>query len=138
MSSLVAVADAGALIALTLKDDIHHHKAKIISTSLLKKGVNIIFPITVFPETITFLKRAVNQPGKAHLVNRQLQQGVFHIEYIDEEILKLAATYFNKASSKKNTFFDAIVAACAEKLGAESIFSFDNWYPKLGFKLAGE
>ena len=138
MSSLVVVADADALIALILEDDIHHNKAKIISTSLSEKGANIIFPVTVFPETITFLKRAVNQSDKAHIINRQLQSGAFIVEYIDEQILKLATFYFNKANSKKNTFFDAIVAATAQKLEADAIFSFDNWYPKLGFKLAGE
>ncbi len=34
--------------------------------------------------------------------------------------------------------FDAVVAACAEKLEADVIFSFDDWYQKLGFKLAEE
>lgn len=40
-----------------------------------------------------------------------------------------------KNGSKKNTFFDAIVAATAENLGTDAIFSFDDWYPKLGFRL---
>ncbi|MDP3732992.1 MAG: hypothetical protein Q8Q91_00480 [Candidatus Daviesbacteria bacterium] len=43
--------------------------------------------------------------------------------------------HHRKAVSKHNTFFDAIVAATAEKLNADGIFSFDSWYPKLGFKL---
>lgn len=133
----LVVADTDALIALTLEEDVHHHKAKMISSNLLEKRVDIIFPITVFPETITFLKRAVNQSEQAHNLNRQLQSGAFHIAYIDEQILKLATLYFSEANSKKNTFFDAIVAATAESLEAESIFSFDDWYPKLGFKLAG-
>lgn len=136
VSSSVCIADTDALIALSLEDDIHHNKAKIISTNLLAKGVNIIFPVTVFPETITFLKRAVNQPQIAHRINTQLQAGVFTVEYIDEQILKLATKYFEQANSKKNTFFDALVAATAEKLKADTIFSFDEWYTKLGFKLA--
>lgn len=49
--------------------------------------------------------------------------------------MKRAYEIFDKAKSKQNTFFDAIVAATAKKLGAECIFSFDGWYPKLGLKL---
>lgn len=138
MGNSVVVADTDALIALQLKEDIHHEKAKRISASLLERRVSVIFPVTVFPETITFLRRAVNQTEKAHQVSQQLKAGIFTVEYIDERILQLATDYFDKADSKKNTFFDAIVAATAKKLEAEIIFSFDNWYPKLGFKLASD
>lgn len=133
----IVVADADALVALSLEEDPHYHKAVNITKMLVKQGLTIIYPVTVFPETITFLKRALNQSQKAHALNKQLQAGLFNIQYIDTSILKLASFYFDSASSKKNTFFDAIVAATAESLEAESIFSFDDWYPKLGFKLAG-
>jgi predicted nucleic acid-binding protein len=136
MTGLV-VADADALVALSLEDDPHHDKAVKISKTLLKQNVTIIYPVTVFPETITFLKRALNQSQKAHAINKSLQAGMFNISYSDANILKLATEYFDKANSKKNTFFDAIVAATAKSLEADLIFSFDDWYPKLGFKLAG-
>lgn len=65
--------------------------------------------------------------------------GAFQVEYISADIMKKAAEIFDaKAISKQNTLFDAIVAATAEKLEADAIFSFDDWYPKLGFKLASE
>ncbi len=137
MSNLVSVADADALIALTLEKDPNHEQAVSIGTKFLEKGVTVVFPVTVFPEAITSLKRAANQPEKAQLINKQLQQGAFHIEYLDEEILQYASRIFDYADSKQNTFFDAIVAATAKKLSADSIFSFDKWYPKLGYKLAG-
>lgn len=136
VSRSICVADTDALIALTLADDIHHKRASNISKYLLAKGVTVIFPVTVFPETITFLKRAVNQPQKAHEINTQLQNGIYAVEYINQEILQLATEYFEHANSKKNTFFDAIVAATAKSLKADVIFSFDKWYEKLGFTLA--
>lgn len=132
------VADADVLIALSLEKDPHHNKAVAIHHTLIQQEATIVFPVTVFPEAVTTLKRAFNQPEKAHAINKQLQEGIFNIEFIDASILKLATDYFEKAISKKNTFFDAIVAATAKKLEAELIFSFDDWYPKLGFKLAGE
>lgn len=134
--SKVVVADSDALIALSLENDPHHQKAVALSTKFLKQGTTVIFPITVFPEAITTLKRAFNQPEKAHLINKQLQQGAFQVEFIDQETMNLACQIFAKTISKQNTLFDAIVAATAKKLGAEVIFSFDDWYPKLGFKIS--
>lgn len=135
MSNIV-VADADALIALSLEEDPHHNKAVAINHKLIQQEVTIVFPVTVFPEVITTLKRAFNQPEKAHVINRQYLAGTFQIEYINADIMKKAAEIFDKkAVSKQNTLFDAIVAATAEKLEADSIFSFDDWYPKLGFKL---
>ena len=139
MANSIVVADADALIALALENDPNHKRAQKIAEFLRRKLVTVIFPVTVFPEAITSLKRAARQPKKAHLINRQYLAGAFHVEYISEEIMKKAAEIFDqKANSKQNTLFDAVVAATSEKLNADGIFSFDNWYPKLGFNLVGE
>lgn len=136
MSNPLVVADADALIALALENDPNHKRAQQIAHSLRDQLTTIIFPVTVFPEAITSLKRAANQPDKAHLINRQYLAGAFQVEYLSPDIMKKAAEIFDKkAVSKQNTLFDAIVAATAEKLETHVIFSFDNWYPKLGFKL---
>lgn len=136
---MTVVADADILIALSLENDPHHHKAVAINHQLIAQEAIIIFPVTVFPEAITTLKRAFNQSEKAHAINKEYLAGVFRTEYISEEIMRRAAEIFDqKAVSKQNTLFDTIVAATAEKLGAEVILSFDNWYSKLGFKLAQE
>lgn len=138
MSDAIVVADADALIALTLENDPNHKRAQQIAESLRKRLVTVIFPVTVFPEAITSLKRAANQPEKAHLINRQYLAGVFQVEYISEDIMKKAAEIFDSAISKQNSLFDAIVAATAQTLKADAVFSFDDWYPKLGLKLAEE
>lgn len=131
----IVIADTDALLALTLENDVHHEKAVASATLLAQQGATVIFPVTVFPEAITTLKRAFNQPEKAHLINKQYQEGVFHVEYITPDIMLRASTIFATTMSKQNTLFDAIVAATAEKLHADAIFSFDDWYPKLGFQL---
>lgn len=139
MNNAIVIGDADALIALTLENDPNHKQAQQIAKSLRAKLATVIFPVTVFPEAITSLKRAANQPEKAHLINRQYLAGAFQIEYISEDIMKNAAEIFERlAISKQNTLFDAIVAATAEKLNADTVFSFDDWYPKLGLKLAAE
>ena len=118
MSNLIVVADADALIALALEKDPNHKNAVAISKMLFARGVTVIFPVTVFPEAITSLRRAANQPEKARIINKQLQQGAFRIEYIDDQILLKAAQIFESAFSKQNTFFDAKIgrASCRERV----------------------
>lgn len=134
----IAVGDADGLIALALPIHPNHNLAVAGTVAFVKEGIEVIFPSTVFPEAITSLKRAANQPEKAHLLSKQFAQGAFNVTYVDQEIMERACEIFDNARSKQNTFFDAIVAATAEKLGAEYIFSFDNWYPKLGHNLFTE
>lgn len=136
MTDKIAIVDADALIALVLEKDSNYKKAISVASKLSEDNVELIFPSTVFPEAITSLTRALNQPQKAHLLNKKIQEGIFNIEYIDQTILNRASKIFENSKSKKNTMFDAIVAATAEELGTKTIFSFDNWYQKLGFKLA--
>src|SRR5579864_9355753 len=126
--SNIAVGDADGLISLALSHDSNHNVAVAGTAAFAKQGIEVIFPLTVFPEAITSLKRAANQPEKAHLLARQFAQRAFNVAYIDQDIMKRACEIFETAKSKQNTFFDAIVAATAENLGAEYIFSFDGWY----------
>lgn len=134
--SKIAVGDADSLIALAYQDDANHLKAKKVGEWLLSEGYEIVYPNTAILEAITSLKRALNLPDKAELINRQYQQGAFTVEYIGEEIQRGASQRFGKGGSKKNTIFDAVVAETAVWLKADYIFSFDSWYPKEGFKLA--
>lgn len=133
--SKIAVGDADGIISLALDFDPNHGLAVAGTAAFADRGIEVIFPSTVFPEAITSLKRAANQPKKANLLARQFRQGAFNVAYVDQGIMNRACEIFDKTSSKQNTFFDAIVAATAEDLGAEYIFSFDGWYPKLGHKL---
>jgi len=131
------IVDSDALIALSLSTDSNHDRAVKISKNWSERGYTFIFPNTMILEAMTSLKRAKNEPKIAHLINKQfLSKNAFSVLYIDEEIQIKAGNLFDKTDSKKNTPFDAVVAASAEIIGAEAIFSFDKWYQKLGFKLA--
>lgn len=137
-SNKLAVGDADGLISLALPLHPNHDQAVAGTTAFAKQGIEVIFPSTVFPEAITSLKRAANQPKKAHLLAKQFAAGAFNVVYVDQDIMNRACEIFDNAKSKHNTFFDAIVAATADNLGANYIFSFDGWYPKLGHPLFTE
>ncbi len=136
MSNKIAVGDADSLVALAYKNDSNHIKAQRIAEWLQTGGYEIIYPNTAILEAVTALKRSLGLPEEASLINRQYQAGAFTVEFIDEEIQWRASQRFEKAESKKNTIFDAVVAETATYLEAEYIFSFDQWYPKEGFQLA--
>lgn len=136
MSNKIVVGDADSLIALVYQDDANHVRAQKTSEWLLSRGYEIIYPNTAILEAITALKRSLGLIAEAKLINKQYQAGAFAIEYVNRDIQQQASQRFGKAVSKKNTIFDAVVAETAVELGAEYIFSFDNWYPKEGFTLA--
>ena len=138
VSSKIAIGDADALIALAYKEDFNHQRAKKAVESITSQGYEIIYPNTAILEAITALKRAKNLPEHAHLVNQQYQSGTFTVEFIDEVTQHQASIRFEKTVSKKNTIFDCVVAETALKLGTKIIFSFDDFFTKQGFQLAGE
>ena len=138
VSHKIVVGDADSLIALAYKDDANHAKAKKVGAWLISKGYEVIYPNTAILEAITALKRSMSLVDEAHLINSQYQAGAFLIEFVSEKVQQGASVRFEKAISKKNTIFDAVVAEVAVELEAEYIFSFDSWYVKEGFRLAPE
>lgn len=134
--SKVAVGDADSLIALAYSDDANHDKAKQVSKRLLSRGYEIIYPNTAILEAITTLRRALNLPDKAQLINKQYQKGAFNVIYVDQKIQERASVIFESTVSKQNTIFDAVVAATYEEFSADRVFSFDEWYKNRKMKLA--
>lgn len=106
--------------------------------SLATTEAYLLFPTTAICEAVTVLKRKLNKPQDAARVVQKFQSGDFPVHAVDQEILTLAGKFFNPHDSKQNTLFDAVIAAIAKQLSAEAIFSFDKWYKKQGFTLAGE
>ena len=133
---LLAIGDTDGLIAILHEEDKNFRKAKETIAKLLQNDAQVIFPLTTIAETVTTLKRKLNQPELAAKVIKQITSSVLAIEDTDTKLLKSALLFFDPKGSKQNTLFDAIVAATAKKLNTKIIFSFDRWYEKLGFKLA--
>lgn len=132
------VGDSDVLIALYLETDKNYSRAVEISEFLYNKDIHIVFPNTTIAEAVTTFHRKFSNPKLAASLIDHYREGRFNIEYIDEKIMMKATQLYNPKGSKQNTFFDAIVAAVAKKLNADAIFSFDDWYTKLGFKLASK
>lgn len=131
------VVDTDSLIALFNKDDSNNQKAEILFQTLYQKKALLIYPATTLVETVDTLQRRLKKHKEAEEIARLIGSAQFaqeSIENISGSTLKDAVFYFEKRQSKGNTLADAVVAAVAQKYNA-SVFSFDDWYRKLGFKL---
>ncbi len=133
---LLIIADADCIVAQSFADDTHHKTTLALVQKLDKIGGHILFPSTAIAEAITTLQRKFSNPQLAASTLELFTDPSIDIENVDQEAIREARKLFNPNSSKHNTLFDCIVATVAKKHNADAIFSFDNWYDKLGFKLA--
>ncbi len=132
---LLIIADADSIVAQAYTDDANHKQVLSLSQKLEESGAHILFPSTAISEAVTTLQRKFSNPHLAASTLNLLTEPGIDIENIDDEIIREAKKLFDPNASKHNTFFDCIVATVAKKHHANAIFSFDDWYPKLGFKL---
>ncbi|HUD44104.1 MAG TPA: PIN domain-containing protein [Patescibacteria group bacterium] len=133
--SPLVIVDADIIVAQAYIDDANHSKTLLQVKKLAKNGAHILFPSTAVTEAITVIQRKLSNPHLAAATLELFSDPNMLIETVDAEIIYQAQKYFNPNGSKKNTFFDCVVAAIAKKHQADAIFSFDGWYEKLGFTL---
>jgi predicted nucleic acid-binding protein len=137
-SELLVIVDADALIALSSVSDANHEKAKRILRFLSTSHAAALFPTTAICEAVTVLRGRLNKPDDASSIIKKLQSGDFPVQAVDQETLLTAATLYKPLASKKNTLFDAVVAALAKQVHTDAIFSFDGWYRKIGLRLTDD
>ncbi len=132
----IIVVDADALIGLFYDQDAHAQEALTIAQKLQSLNAKLIYPATTIIETVTTLQRKLQRPDVVKQIMTLVERTPLIIEPVDNAILAEALALFDPDGSKKNTLFDAVVAAIAAKVAAKAIFSFDGWYEKQGFTLA--
>lgn len=99
-------------------------------------GAKVIYPSTTIFEATTTMARKFNNPQMAVGTLSIFADPSMIIEPVDQQVIIGAAKYYDPSATKKNTTFDAVVAAVADKYKADYIFGFDGFYEKIGFKLA--
>jgi predicted nucleic acid-binding protein len=129
------VVDTDAMIALFNPNDALASDASALLTTIGAAQATLVFPSTTIAETVTTFQRKLNDKAAAARIVEGIRAKDFIIEIVDQSIIDVASTLFDPQGSKQNTFFDAIVAAVAQKLNATAVFSFDKWYEKVGVKL---
>jgi len=136
--NVLHIGDADGLIAMVSKNDASHEKAREIIKRIVEQEEQLLFPATAVTEAITTLQVRLQNPELAKLVAEAVTTSKITIVPVDAEILKIAVALYNPSGSRKNTMFDATIAATANKYNTKTIFSFDGWYRKIGFTLLGD
>ena len=129
------VVDSDVLIGLFYDQDAHAQESLEIAQKLQSLNAKLIYPATTVIETVTTLQRKLQRPDVVKQIMALVERTPLIIEPVDTTILAEALVLFDPDGSKKNTLFDAVVAAIAAKVSAKAIFSFDGWYEKQGFTL---
>jgi predicted nucleic acid-binding protein len=132
---MVIIGDADGLIALLQEDDVNHTIAVKAARKAVYEGSEIIFPLTAVIEATTTIQRKLSNPQLVERVVQDTVQGKLLIREVDKPLLDQAIGMFSPYGSKKNTLFDAVVAAFATKYNTPLIFSFDDWYTKKNFQI---
>jgi predicted nucleic acid-binding protein len=133
----IIIVDADALIALVDTDDPHSARAFTIAKQLQEIEATLLYPATTIAEAATTFQRKLNKPTLVAQIVATVTARQLLIEPVDAAVLDAATALFKPHGSKHNTIFDAIVAALAQKHHAQAIFSFDDWYEKVGLRLVG-
>lgn len=134
----VVIVDADAIIGQTDPKDSHHQKANEISQKLIDLDAQVLYPVTAVAEASAHMQRVLNSTASAYGTAQFMGGPEAEVVEVNKQTLVKALDYFSPTTSKKNTLFDCIVAAIAEKYEADAIFSFDKFYKSKGFKLASE
>ncbi len=141
MAIKTLVVDSDALIALFNREDANFSKAEVLFENFYEQKIKLVYPATVLVETVDTIQRRLKKYKSAEKIGQLILSAEFavqSIESIDGNYLKEAVKYFESESNNRKTLADAVVAAVAKKISADGIFSFDEWYKKLGYKLASE
>ena len=131
----IIVVDTDVMIALFSPHDVLAPDASALLTSIGAAQATLVYPSTTIAETVTTFQRKLNDKAAAAQIVQGVRAKDFIIEMVDQSVIDAASALFDPQGSKQNTFFDAIVAAVAQKLNATAVFSFDGWYEKVGLRL---
>lgn len=135
----VVIADADAIVAQVYPDDPNHQKATQTSKNLANLGAQVMYPVTAVVEAVTFIQRVLSSGATAYGTAIAFTNPTVEVIEVNHQIFSRAVQqYFSPSTSKKNTLFDCIVAVVAQEQQADAIFSFDQFYKRLGFTFASE
>lgn len=133
---LIIIVDSDGIVAQSNLTDANHDLAVRISEKLVEIEAKVIYPSCIIFESTTTMARKFNDPQMAAGTLAIFTDPSMIIEPVDQSIVMGAAKYYDPNATRKNTTFDAAVAAVADKYNADYIFGFDTFYEKKGFKLA--
>lgn len=130
------VIDSDAIYAVYNHNDPLHSKAIKTLQGLSSNHFQLVYPTSVIFEVMSLFQRVLSTPSVTTKIADMISRDLLIIYVIDSELLKESTTIFKPAGSKKNTLVDCSVVAVGKRIKAAGVFAYDEFYRKLGLKLA--
>lgn len=124
--------DSDAFIGLRVVHDAHHERAKGLLKHIGEE--QLITSWEVVDEVSTKLSYQTSKETAIQFLE-YLNKAQIRVEFLDEETSEAAKRIFISLKSKNISMTDCTNIAIARKLKINTFFSFDEHYPKNGFKL---
>lgn len=130
------LADTGALLALTLRNDRHHGDA----VAFLKRHVSTRFVLTelILAELVTRLRAKVSADVAAAAGHSMLESQRFAITFADADLLHAALERMAKYADKQVSLTDCASFALIDRLGLDGAFAFDRDFRDCGYRMFPE
>lgn len=125
--------DADALVAISDIDDSNHKKATELAATLEEKNLGLYISSFAFGEAITVTSQNVSL-RKAIELGQNIKRGMCDVIDVNSEQIDKAFVRFSRQTSKNSRFTDMVNMVLMDELKIDTIFSFDEHYPKNGYK----
>lgn len=126
--------DADALVAISDISDSNHKKARQLAAILEEENLSLYISSFAFGEAVTVASQNVSLK-KAIELGKKIKQGMCSIIDVNSKHIDKAFVRFSKQTSKNSRFTDVVNMVLMDELKINTIFSFDDYYPKNGYKL---
>lgn len=128
--------DADAFVAIVIKQDSNHQKAKISWNEVVKQNLHLMVSDPAFGEAVTVISQKESLKVAVKFAEETLASPTEIIE-VDAAFRRQALDIFKKQTSKNSRFTDCINMAIMKNEDIDTIFSFDEQYKKNKFKRFG-
>ena len=133
MSGMKLLVDTGALLALALKRDRHHHAA----VRFLKSVAHARFVLTdlVLAELATRLRARAGATHAVAVVRDLLSSRRYEIVFVDRALLEAAVGKMEQYEDKALSLPDCTNFALMDHLGLDTAFAFDSDFRDCGYQM---
>ncbi len=127
--------DTNAFIALLRENDVNHKRARDLALKIDREKWEAIITDYIIDETYTGLLTRVSFPAALQFDER-LRSGLWRIELIIPERFAGAQEVFRRYNKdKKWSFTDCTSYVVMKELKINQIFTFDDNFKQMGFKV---
>lgn len=130
------LADTGALLAFTLKDDRHHEAA----VEFLRRHASTRFVVTdlIVGELVTRLRARAPADTAVAVGRSLLESRRFAVAFADADLLTNALARMAQYSDKRLSLTDCASFALIDRLGLDGAFAFDRDFRDCGYRMFPE